>query len=506
MVFILLLVIYYWVIIQHADTLPTSKNRLSIAISSLSSSKVMAVSEEIMKNPNFDNLREEEKFSFLVTISQLETNKLKPLPFLFVDIYEHGKELQPLTCYLTVSVVRKLPKISLTIGRKIYQLRIRALENSEKCQAKIDVCFCEPTTEYNINIKIHSIVNENGEEITGHIDGRDTCSVFTSDPQAYHTAPAQHLTQLEFATPLKGKQYIKLCENLSKQTANPQTITKFARQFIERKGVPCDFKAFTYIYLGCSYQYKKGQPYEKAICAFSHARELSQKAECRNSCLLEGMVYIYTSIVNSNVGDFEEALSNKQKARSSFFSVAACNETAAVHYQEAMLLLYQAKSALTIETKEKMLLNLDMAARHSGKGNDFRSFSHVSIILTKKALIHLNLLQLIKEEAADLKTPELTKEDLVKAKSSLDAVPEEFLENPQSSNYKATYYFTISEYYRLAGNRREAKENMQLAKKQVNWGNFHFQVDLIDDRLLLLSGTQDYSDSDEEWAEILDEY
>ena len=250
----------------------------------------------------------------------------------------------------------------------------------------------------------------------------------------------------------------------------------------------------------------KGQPYEKAISAFSHARELSQKAECRNSCLLEGMVYIYTSIVNRNVGDFEEALSNKEKARSIFFSIAPCNETVAVYYQEAMLLLYQANSTLTIETKEKMLLNLDMAARHSGKGNDFRSFSHVCIILTKKALIHLNILQLIKEEAADLITPELTKEDLVKAKSSLDAVPEEFLENPQPSNYKATYYFTFSEYHRLAGNRREAKKNMQLAKKQVNWGNFHFQVDLIDDRLLLLSDAQDNSDSDEEWAEILDEY
>ena len=210
----------------------------------------------------------------------------------------------------------------------------------------------------------------------------------------------------------------------------------------------CDIKAYSYISLGCAYQHLENRPYHKALKAFSHARLLSQKAECRNGCLLEGMVFLYTSNVNRIFGKFEEARQNIEKARAILFYISPCNETAMVHFQDAMLLYLDQVGILKVETKEEVLSRLEMAVEHVRRGTDYRTISHFAINITKKALVHFNINPSCLEYT-EIDSPELTTEDLAKAKASLDAVPEAFLEKPEPSQYKAMYYFALFEYHRL---------------------------------------------------------
>ena len=272
--------------------------------------------------------------------------------------------------------------------------------------------------------------------------------------------------------------------------------------------IPCDIKAYSYISLGCAYQHLENRPYHKALKAFSHARVLSQKGECRNGCLLEGMVFLYTSNVNRIFGKFEEARQNIEKARAILFYISPCNETAMVHFQDAMLLYLNQVGILKVEAKEEVLSRLEMAVEHIRRGTDYRTISHFAINITKKALVHLNINPscLENNEYTETDSPELTTEDLAKAKASLDAVHEAFFEKPEPSQYKAMYYFALFEYHRLNGEDEVARQKLKLAKKQVNLANIYFNEELIETKLSKLSDTQDHSGSDTEWDDLVDAY
>ena len=483
----------------HSLKLP----RLQLKILSQSSSNVMAVSKD---NISFNDISQEELFVLVITV--LDRDSDKPV-LLFVDIYEQGMELQPSTCYLTTSVNRKRKKPNTKTKNKLYNVRIH--ENSIMGQAKLIFCFSESNTEYNITIKIHSIVDDNGVEVTNdyRIKG-DTCSVLTFDRQMYYTAPQKDLPLIELVAPLKGKRYLQFMETLTKFTVsrNSQKLIEIAESLSKSTRMPYDFIPIVYICLGLSSVFNGNQSYEDSMIAFSHALELSAKCECVNCCLIEGTVYIYMAQVNRHFKRHEKSYENTQKAKIKFFNVMPCHDTSMVYFQEALLRLDKADFKLTAETKKKVLSDIDMWANHTKKSEDYRSLSLFSYSLIFKAQFHLNIIQgwLLLKDQTEIEVPQLTEEDLREAKASLDAVPEEFLEKHKPSDYKVEYYFVLSEYYRLSGNTKLAQKHFKLTERKTKWGNSAFNTKLIRTRLEMLSDAQDHSDSDEEWAEILDEY
>ena len=477
--------------------------RLAVKIEQQSPSKVMAVSEDVINSVDFNALSREEMFSLTATVVEKDSDK--PIP-LFVDVHEHGMELQPSTVYLTASVTRKRKQTDTNTTNtkgKLYDFRKQDFLG--KSQVKLDFCFSEPNTVYNSAIKIHSIVDDNGEEITNYISKSDTCSILISDQQMYHSNPEHDLPLIEVTAPLKGRQYLQLNEALSQLTfsGNSQKIINFIALMNESTIIPCDIKALVYISLGCSSMFQGDQSYEEALLAFSHALELSSEIECVNGRLVEGMVYIYMAQVNRYFGEHEKSLENTEKAKIKFFNVVPCHDTGMVYFQEALLLLDEADFKLTSETKIKALAHLGMWAKHSKQGKDYRSVSLFSYALINKAHLHLNQFRLWLDYVPEIDAPQLTEQDLQEAKGCLDAIPEEFREKHEQSDYKVEYYFVLSEYYRLAGDYKLAKKHLKLTKKQTNWGNSGFDIALIDTRLAMLSDTQDYYDSDEEWDDLM---
>ena len=265
------------------------KRRLDVKFKQQSSLAIVAVSKNVINKIDFNNLLQEEILSLVVTI--LDRDSDTPVP-MCVDIYEQGMELQPSTCYLTTSVIRKRKKLNTNIKGKLYDLQVH--ENSIMGQAKLIFCFSEPNTEYNITVKIHSIVDDNGEEITAYVSNSDTFSVLTLDRLIYHPAPKRNLSLIELAAPLKGRKYLRLKETLTQlaNSGNSQKITNLTRGISKSTQIPYDILAVVYISLGCSSMFNRDQSYEEALMAFSHALELSSKIDCINGCLLERMMYI----------------------------------------------------------------------------------------------------------------------------------------------------------------------------------------------------------------------
>ena len=290
-----------------------SSGRLELQIHSLSSLKIMAVnvSEDTIKNISFNDISREAIFILAITV--LDKDSDKPLQK-YVDIYEQGMEIQPSTCYLTTSVNRKRNKTNTNTKGKLYYVQIH--ENSIMGQAKLIFCFSEPNTEYNVTIKIHSIVDDNCEEVTNYRSKSNTFSVLISDQLMYHLNPKHDLPLIEVAAPLKGRRYLELNEALSPLTfsGNSQKIINFVALMNESTRIPCDIKALVYISLGCSSMFRGGQSYKEALLAFSHALKLSSKSECINGRLIEGMVYIYMAQVNRYFGEHEKSLKNTKKA------------------------------------------------------------------------------------------------------------------------------------------------------------------------------------------------
>ena len=494
---------------KHQTTLLTrgmhslkSSKRLELKLHSLFLSKI--ISEDTIKNISFNDISQEAIFILAITV--LDKDSGKPLQK-YVNIYEQGMEIQPSMCYLTTSVIRKREKTNTNIKGKLYYVQVH--ENSIMGQAKLIFCFSERNTDYNVTIKIHSIVDDNYEEITNYRSKSNTCFILVSDQLMYRSNPEHDLPLIQVTAPLKGRRYLQLNETLSQLTfsGNSKKIIEFIEVMNKSNIIPLDIKALVYIFLGCSSMFQGDQSYEETLLAFSHALELSSKIECINGRLLEGMVYIYMAHVNRYFSEYEKSLENTEKAKIKFFNVVPCHDTGMVYFQEALLLLYEADFKLTAETKIKALTCLDMWAKHSQRDKDFRSISLFSYALINKALLHLNQflqgLHYAAEIVAEIDAPQLTEQDLQEAKSCLDAIPEAFHEKHEQSDYKVEYYFALSEYYRLAGDYKLAKKHLKLTKKQTKWGNSGFDIALIDTRLAMLSDTQDYYDSDEEWDDLM---
>ena len=255
------------------NTISEVPKRLAVRIDQQSSSKVMAVSKDTINNLCFDSLAEEEKFSLLVKVTGMCPDR--PVP-LFVGIHEQGMELQPSTCYLTTAIVRKRKRPADTKPKgKLF---------SCMGQVKIDFCFSEPDTKYNIAFKIHSITDANGKEISGYRCKSDTCSVLTSEPQTYHSDPVRGsgLPLVKFSTPLVGKRYMLLTEKYTRflPSGDFQTALTLTNA-VTNSNIACDIKAVAYVFEGCAFMFNgQDEPLSKAMNAFSIALRYSNQIDC----------------------------------------------------------------------------------------------------------------------------------------------------------------------------------------------------------------------------------
>ena len=177
----------------------------SLTVKPLSSLNIIAVNEDITANIIFNQLSENEKFTLFVTVSNT------PLP-LNMDLYEKGRELKPLTCYLTASVIMQSSS-RLTTRKKSYNIQIQ--KNSGKGKAVAEFCFYQPNKEYTVSVNIHSILNERGKEIITSFLQSDAYSIVT---YTYYPASVNgtELSCLKSTSPLKGKKYLKFTERFHK--------------------------------------------------------------------------------------------------------------------------------------------------------------------------------------------------------------------------------------------------------------------------------------------------
>ena len=262
---------------------------------------------------------------------------------------------------------------------------------------------------------------------------------------------------------------------------------------VVNSNLPCDLKAVAYVFEGCAFMNNnQDEPLSKSMDAFSIALNYSNQIDCKNGKLFRGMVYTYMARVNQHFVKLSDAEKYTDNAKIQFFGAAPCNETGAVYYHEAMQLIYQFQSndyEMPLGVKEEALRFLDLSvdnnkAEHS-RSKDYRSLCLMSYNLSHKALVHLNIpFPWLEQHTADYLKP--TKEDLRAAESTLQVIPNDFLESPEPSKYKATYFIALSEYHRLNGNIKLAKQSMKSAKTQVIRGNFSFNDMMIRNRLAML--------------------
>ena len=374
-----------------------------------------------------------------------------------------------------------------------------------------------------VEIQDDNEVRVNGEKITEDANETEiTYSALVQDcnPQTYHSHPVRGsgLPLLEFSYPLIGKTYKRLTEKYMKLQLSGQFQTSLRlTDAITNSTIACDLKAVAYVFEGCAFMINdQDEPLSKAMDAFSIALGYSNQTDCKNGRLLQGMVYAYMAIVNRNFGELTDAGNFTNKAKIEFYSAAPCNETSSVFFQEAMQHIDKtcADFKLPSAVKKEVLYLLHMSAEHdkaehNKSGSDYRSLSLMSITLTYKALAHLNIpFPWLEQQIEMVDYLKPTEEDLIAAKSTLQAIPKEFLETPEPSKYKAIYFIALSEYYRLNGNTKLAKQSMKSAKRQVMRGNFLFNEEMIRNKLAILSNTRGgnlETDSANELDNILDE-
>ena len=469
-----------------------------MTVKPLSSLNIIAVNEDITANIIFNQLSENEKFRLFVTVS----NTLLPLN---MDLYEKGRELKPLTCYLTASVIMQSSS-RLTTRKKSYNIQIQ--KNSSKGKAVVEFCFYQPNKEYTVSVRIHSILNEKGEDIITSFPQSDAYSIVT---YTYYPASINgtEVSRLKSTSPLKGKKYLKFTERLHKVciSGNLQSVNDINNE----STIPTDFKVLANVYFGTSYFLKKhfrsrrDWSHTEVMEAFLSALQFSKQPCCRNRCLLQGIVYTHISQQHRRAGNVSEAWDNIQKAKSQLFNVELSNETGVVFYQEAMIHLAEKEFTLSEEMKEKVILLLETAACHQQCKRDSRSVCNLSYTLVVKALIHLNnpFPWLEHAKPKEIHCPELKDTDIENARKSLKSVSKDSLQNSEPSRHKAAYYFALSEYYKAIGNSKLAIKYMKYVKQQVLFGNFYFYLekDAIDRRLKQLKSqndsADDYSDSDD---------
>ena len=338
------------------------------------------------------------------------------------------------------------------------------------------------------------------------------------NPQTYHSHPVRSsgLPLLEFSYPLIGKTYKRLTEKYMKLQLSGQFQTSLTlTDAITNSTLACDLKAVAYVFEGCAFMINnQDEPLSKAMNAFSTALGYSNHIDCKNGNLLQGMIYAYMARVNQHFGNLTDAGNFRNKAKIQFYSAAPCNETSTVFFQEAMQHIDKtcADFKLPSAVKKEVLYLLHMSAEHNKaehtkSGRDYRSLSLMSYTLAHKALVHLNIpFPWLEQQTADYLKP--TEEDLIAARSTLKVIPNEFLESPEPSKYKTTYFIVLSEFHRLNGNIKLAKQSMKNAKRQVTRGNFSFNEEIIRNRLAILSNTHGgnlETDSGNELDDILDE-
>ena len=238
-----------------------------------------------------------------------------------------------------------------------------------------------------------------------------------------------------------------------------------------------DFEIIALIF-NSSYRWLVRQPNQlkDSIVDLEKAVELCKKLDCRNGSQLRAKAYIFLA-QNFQSGDvcaFKEAEKYIDAAKCELFYVENCMERGALACQEALLTVAQCHGNMPMDTKDEVEKMLSHAIDHCSQLKSYEGRCFFVYNLINMARLHLHQFYPFSHgrhlQITDV-DPQLKVEDLQKAKSYLDQVPKEFLEDSNPSLYKSFYYYTLSEYYRHDIDRSESKAeciaNLKHAKKQL---------------------------------------
>lgn len=238
-----------------------------------------------------------------------------------------------------------------------------------------------------------------------------------------------------------------------------------------------DFKIVALIF-NSSYRWLMRQPNQlkDSIFDLKEAVELCKKLDCRNGRQLRAKAYIFLAqnFQSGDVRAYEEAKKYIEAAKCDLYYVENCMERGALACQEALLTVAQCHGDMPMHTKHEVEKMLSYAIDHCSRLKSYEGRCFFVYNLINMARLHLHQFYPFshgRHQQITAVDPQLNVEDLQKAKSYLDQVPKEFLEDSDPSLYKSFYYYTLSEYYRHDIDRSESKveciANLEHAKEQL---------------------------------------
>ena len=132
-----------------------------------------------------------------------------------------------------------------------------------------------------------------------------------------------------------------------------------------------------------------------------------------------------------------------------------------------------------IGKKEKQDIEdvLDKALQHAQASPNYQQQYHHCILLSSIAALHLNMFypfhQHHQENVSKI-TENVSTDSLAKVKSCLDSVSTEYLQNEETTLYKAHYYMMYSDYHRHHNNIEQAKYYLNISRQMRIKGNYSF--------------------------------
>ena len=359
----------------------------------------------------------------------------------------------------------------------------------------------QPAAAKNINITINvqssskiNAVDENGRNIISIQSNENASTCFLETVCKHVNSPNTPPACLKYEGPLKGKKYQRLTKKYRQliHSGDIDNVRQITEKFLA-SSEPHDLKVVAMIYCGFSHQirsYKTTNCFENSERDLEKALKMCQESDCVNTRLLEGRIYTFMAQNSFFDERYEDAKCYIRATGGAFSSVADCTEKSGFVYQQVMILSIEYEVNSTDEQKRRLEELLERAIYLARLSNDYQAICLTAFMFIKKAMLHLGIFNLLHTRFHRRKSAEDFKpsyQDILGAKNSLDNVSQEFIQDPEVSRYKALYYFALSDYHRHAGNIIEARDNLDVATKQVKNGNFDFPMEEIEVRRTLLS-------------------
>lgn len=296
------------------------------------------------------------------------------------------------------------------------------------CQVALEFYFSKPRT-YIITFDIHSVFADN-------VISQEEC----------HLSPRLGMPAIQVAEPLNGHKYDQITKNYTMCRLSGN-ISRLKNLMFEFPNSSIDFRILELIF-NSSYRWLVREPnhFRRSISNLKKAVRLCQNQHCRNSSLLRAKAQIFLAqnlqSESGKVGRYKKAQKYIDEAKVSIYYVGPCMERSALACQEALWHAAQCSGNMPMETKSKIgeLLEyaIDCASQlKTYEGMCFLAYNHIN--MARLYLCQFYPVSQGRHQQETAMDPTVSAEDLRKAKSHLDCIPEEFLTDSSALLYKAFY-------------------------------------------------------------------